>query len=65
MRPEAERAIEELMRLPTGERSEAAARLLASLDGEPDANAEAAWDQETKRRVEDLIHREGPARRAV
>lgn len=39
-------------RLSTTERAELAAGLLASLDGEPDDDVEAAWAAEIQRRVE-------------
>ena len=40
------------MRLSTAERAELAAALLASLDGEPEDEVEAAWAAEIQRRVE-------------
>ncbi len=40
------------MRLSTAERAELAAELLASLDGEPEEEVEAAWAAEIQRRVE-------------
>jgi len=39
-------------RLSTAERAELAAALLASLDGEPEDDVEAAWTAEIQRRVE-------------
>jgi len=39
-------------RLSTAERAELAAGLLASLDGEPEDDVEAAWALEIQRRVE-------------
>lgn len=39
------------LRLQPDARAELAAELLASLDGPPDADAEAAWDAEIDRRV--------------
>jgi putative addiction module component (TIGR02574 family) len=41
-------------RLSTTERAELAAALLASLDGEPEGDVEAAWAAEIQRRVERL-----------
>ncbi len=41
-----------VMRLSTAERAELAAELLASLDGEPEEDVEAAWAAENQRRVE-------------
>ena len=40
------------LRLTTAERAELAAELLASLDGEPEDDVEAAWAAEIERRVE-------------
>jgi putative addiction module component (TIGR02574 family) len=40
------------MRLSITERAELATALLASLDGEPDDDVEAAWAAEIERRVE-------------
>jgi hypothetical protein len=40
------------LRLEPAARAEVAAELLASLDGPPDADAEAAWDAEIQRRIE-------------
>ncbi len=42
------------MRLSAAERAELAAELLASLDGEPEADVEAAWAAEIQRRVESV-----------
>ncbi len=39
------------LRLELSERAELAAELLASLDGEPDADVEAAWAVEIERRA--------------
>ena len=40
----------EILRLPAEERARLALELLKSLDGEPDADASAAWDAEIERR---------------
>ena len=40
------------LRLSTAERAELAAELLASLDGEPDADVETAWAAEIERRAQ-------------
>lgn len=40
----------EILRLPAEERARLALELLRSLDGEPDADASAAWDAEIERR---------------
>jgi len=42
------------LRLTVKERAELAAELLASLDGEPDEDVEAAWAAEIERRVRRL-----------
>jgi putative addiction module component (TIGR02574 family) len=42
----------EALRLPIQERARLAAELIASVDGEPDADAEAAWAAEITRRAE-------------
>ena len=42
--------LEEALQLPLPERAELAADLLASLDGEPDEDVEAAWATEIERR---------------
>jgi putative addiction module component (TIGR02574 family) len=44
----------ELMRMPEADRAEAAARLLESLDGDPDPDADAAWADEIKARLDDV-----------
>ena len=40
----AERVLSEALRLDTRERAQIAAELIASLDGEPDEDVEAAWE---------------------
>jgi putative addiction module component (TIGR02574 family) len=47
----AEEHIEALLALPEKDRADAAARLLASLDDEADADADDAWRAEIERRV--------------
>ena len=47
----AERVLSEALSLDTRERAEIAAELIASLDGEPDEDVEAAWAAEVERRV--------------
>lgn len=44
-------ALEAALALPEDERAEVAEKLLASLDGEIDANAEAEWGAEIERRL--------------
>jgi putative addiction module component (TIGR02574 family) len=46
------------LQLSVDERAELAAELLASLDGEPDADVEAAWAAEIERRARRVM-REG------
>jgi putative addiction module component (TIGR02574 family) len=50
----------EALRLPDTERAALAGELIGSLDSEIDADAEATWAAEIRRRVDDL--REGRAR---
>jgi putative addiction module component (TIGR02574 family) len=40
--------------LPAEERARLAEELLASLSGAPDADVEAAWDEEIRRRLEEV-----------
>lgn len=42
--------LSEILRLPAEERARLALELIRSLDGEPDADAPAAWDAEIERR---------------
>lgn len=46
-----QKVLDEALQLELSERAELAAELLASLDGEPDANVEAAWAAEIERRA--------------
>jgi putative addiction module component (TIGR02574 family) len=46
-----QKVLDEALRLKLSERAELAAELLASLDGEPDADVEAAWAAEIERRA--------------
>jgi len=48
----AQRVLDEALQLDLSDRAEVAAQLLASLDGEPDQDAEAAWAAEIERRAE-------------
>ena len=50
------------MRLSITERAEIAAALLASLDGEPDEEVEAAWASEIQRRIERIRSGEAKGR---
>jgi putative addiction module component (TIGR02574 family) len=45
------RVVEQALQLTVEERAEVAAELLASVDGEPDADAEQAWAAEIERRA--------------
>jgi len=47
----ARKLYEEALGLPLAERAELAADLLASLDGEPDEDVQAAWATEIERRA--------------
>ena len=47
----AEKVLQEALKLDLPGRAEVAAELLASLDGAPDADAEAAWTAEIERRA--------------
>jgi len=46
-----EKLLEDALKLGLSERAELAAELLASLDGAPDDDAEAAWAAEIERRA--------------
>jgi putative addiction module component (TIGR02574 family) len=46
-----EKLLEDALKLALPERAELAAELLASLDGAPDEDAEAAWAAEIERRA--------------
>jgi len=47
----AKRLLKEALELPEAERAELAAELMASFDGEPDPDVEAAWAVEIERRA--------------
>jgi len=51
MSKEGQKVLDEALRLELRERAELAAELLASLDGEPDEEVEAAWAAEIERRA--------------
>lgn len=55
MTDRARKLLHDAMELPLPERAELAADLLASLDGEPDADVEAAWASEVERRAREAI----------
>lgn len=48
----AETLLHEAMKLAVSERAELASELLASLEGEPEEEVEAAWAAEIQRRIE-------------
>ncbi len=48
----AQNLLEEALKLDVSERADLAAELLASLDGEPDDQVEAAWAAEIQRRID-------------
>jgi putative addiction module component (TIGR02574 family) len=50
----AEKVLAEALRLDTRQRAEVAAKLIASLDGEPEEDVEAAWAAEAERRIEEV-----------
>jgi len=56
----AERLAQDALKLSDRERAELAHKLLVSLDGAPDEDAEEAWDVEIARRVQRI--REGTAK---
>lgn len=55
----ADKVLTDAMKLPTEERARVAAELIASFDGEPDADAGLAWAAEIDRRVQ-RIREDGP-----
>jgi putative addiction module component (TIGR02574 family) len=55
MTDRARKLLRDAMELPLPERAELAADLLASLDGEPEADVEAAWASEVERRAREAI----------
>ena len=59
MSEQAVKLLSEALKLPTAERARLAAELIASVDGEPDPDAETAWAAEIDRRVRQ-VHSEGP-----
>jgi putative addiction module component (TIGR02574 family) len=51
----AKKLLHEALELPTDERAELAAELIASLDGPADADAESAWAAEIERRASRVL----------
>ena len=58
MGAEARQILEKALGLSERERADLAAELMASLDGEPDADAEQAWADEITRRAERALRGE-------
>jgi putative addiction module component (TIGR02574 family) len=54
MNTAAKKLYDNALQLPDSERAELAAWLIESLDPEVDHDADAAWDTEIKRRIEEL-----------
>jgi putative addiction module component (TIGR02574 family) len=57
-----QKVLDEALQLDLSERAELAAELLASLDGEPEAEVEAAWAAEIERRASRARSGEDPGR---
>jgi putative addiction module component (TIGR02574 family) len=55
MSDRARKLLQDALELPVPERAELAADLLASLDGEPDDEVEAAWAAEAERRAREAL----------
>ena len=51
MSERAQRLLEDALHLSTAERAALASELIASVDGEPDVDADAAWAAEIERRA--------------
>jgi hypothetical protein len=62
MSDEARHILEKALRLPLTERAAMAAELIASMDGEPDADAEKAWAAEIEHRAARAIGGESTGR---
>lgn len=54
MESEAEHLLQSALSLPPGDRADIAASLIQSLDDVVDADADAAWADEIKRRIESI-----------
>ncbi len=61
MTSSARKLLDEVLALPEGERIEIASEILASVDGPPDADWEAAWSTELDRRADAARKRGEPA----
>lgn len=55
MTDRARKLLHDALELPIGERAELVANLLASFDGEPEADVEAAWAAEVERRAREAL----------
>jgi putative addiction module component (TIGR02574 family) len=55
MSDNADRVLQEALQLSTEERARLAAELIASVDGGPDEDAEAAWAAEIERRARRVL----------
>lgn len=55
MSERARKLLHDAMELPLPERAELVADLLASLDGEPEADVEVAWAREIERRAKEAL----------
>ena len=55
MSDRARKLLQDAMELPVQERAVLAADLLASLDGEPDSDVEAAWVAEIEKRAREAL----------
>lgn len=55
MSDRARKLLHDVMHLSVSERAELVADLLASLDGEPEADVEAAWASEIERRAREAL----------
>lgn len=55
MSERARKVLQDALGLPLPERAELAADLLASLDGEPDGDVEAAWAAEIEKRAREAL----------
>ena len=54
MRKAIDEVLADALRLDLGSRAKIVSELLASLDGPPDPDAEAAWEEEIRRRVAEI-----------
>lgn len=57
-----QKVLDDALQLELSERAELAAELLASLDGEPDEDVEAAWGAEIERRAARFRSGEDPGK---